>query len=456
MRKKIDIEKILTESAPILSDSVRARMWSQIERTLSKASPRVETSIASPFIFSFMHTRMMIPAVLLLSLILGTSGVAFASEPARPGDFLFPVDRALEDIRLKIATSDEKRSVLLKSFSDERLRELDSIIREELKTISVEETKVVFQDDGDVTSLEIEAYVYLDVTTVKIELNDSKKVYLTHANTREGVIDVVATELPFLTREKIDDSLHFETGNRFSEPKDRGEVELHDGGSARVESAVAEVLAFFDSTNRNENESEEFLEQLHHEIEGLDVEINDERMSIRSDRMRYEVRVDDDGDERIEIRENGSRVRIEKKDDDERVEIKFDEASHESRDEVNFYEDDIRDEWESEDGNDEQERESDDREHNNTDTQPYDRVSDDSSSHDQSEDQNDESNDDTSRENNEEENHSSSEDEKKEAEDALKDAQDDEEKAFKDAEDAEKKALKDVEDEEDEDEERGW
>lgn len=122
---KKNIEHILDTLAPSVTDVERARMWSTIEATLTDRA-----EISSPF-FQIFYTRKMEFALLMLFLILiGGSATVVTAEAARPGDTLFPLEQAIEHVRLRLAKDDADRGRLANTFAEERLRELRSIVGE--------------------------------------------------------------------------------------------------------------------------------------------------------------------------------------------------------------------------------------------------------------------------------------------------------------------------------------
>lgn len=75
----------------------------------------------------------MIPFIIALAVLLGAGGTVVASDAARPGDLLFPVDRAVEEVRATFASAEGKVELKVK-FAEERLDEMDSILDEENAT----------------------------------------------------------------------------------------------------------------------------------------------------------------------------------------------------------------------------------------------------------------------------------------------------------------------------------
>ena len=64
---------------------------------------------------------------LILSVLILTTGVAYASAEALPGDLLYPVKQGLEQARLAISTTPEGDTALLVGFADERLAEVEAL-----------------------------------------------------------------------------------------------------------------------------------------------------------------------------------------------------------------------------------------------------------------------------------------------------------------------------------------
>ena len=64
---------------------------------------------------------------IVIAIIAGTGGVAYAADGAVPGDALYGVDQAVESVRLNLASSPEATTELLLSFSEERLIEAKAL-----------------------------------------------------------------------------------------------------------------------------------------------------------------------------------------------------------------------------------------------------------------------------------------------------------------------------------------
>lgn len=75
----------------------------------------------------------MIPLFIAIIVALGAGGAVAASDSARPGDLLFPVDRAVEEMRATFSSAEGKAELKVK-FAEERLDEMDSILEDEPAT----------------------------------------------------------------------------------------------------------------------------------------------------------------------------------------------------------------------------------------------------------------------------------------------------------------------------------
>jgi len=321
MKEEKDIIHDIESIQPELSPEARSRMWSSIASKLPQ-----QRLIPSPFLFSPLMKHSMTPLVVALILILAGGGTALASDASRPGDFMFPLDRTLEKIQLRLAITDAGKQNLTKAFTEERLEELREIIDEELVVSplgSTNDSGTSTSDSATTSALQIETHVFTDMTVVKLEINNKKFYFESEAVTREDVITDIITRFPLLTNAEIDAQLDFEVEDRASRPKDRGIVSLSDTGEGRINRAVEEILSFLDTTSLDGSKKDNLLTTLKSEVEGVtNVRRNNDRIQIGSDDKRFEIRVDDNGDSRVEIRDGESRVRIEEKDGEVRVETK--------------------------------------------------------------------------------------------------------------------------------------
>ncbi len=316
MQEKNLIKK-LESNRPTLSSEESLRIWENVESKLPVLSPTM-----SPFSVKniFKKTKNMSPLILILILALSGGATAFASDSSKPGDFLFPLERTIENAQLSLAFTDEEKALLTKTFTEERLNELREIIDEEI-SVSPSNNDINLSSTSTASStlsdLEIEANIYTDTTVVKIELGDKKFYFETKSNDQGSIITDIKTHFPMLTGSQITEALNLETEDRSSRPKDKGVVTISNNGETRINTAVEALLKFLDQTNTDEINRQDLLSLLSTEVEGVTApaKVKREKDSVRigNEDSRVEIRVNDDGDSRIEIRQGENRVRIEEK-----------------------------------------------------------------------------------------------------------------------------------------------
>ena len=317
MHNEKDLITELEARTPHLSPEARTSLWHSIEPHITSTR-----TIPSPYTFSLFitHTKTMTALVLALIFIIGSGGTALASDAARPGDLLFPLEREIEDMQLRFA-SNEARAALLTKLTEERLAELREIIDEEI----VVSTAGVLDTSNEATTasstLYIEADVFTDTTVVKIELNGTQFYFETAEKMRGEIVAAIITRFPLLTNTDVETRLELETENRASRPQDRGITSFKARGEARVQNAMSEILAFLDDTRIEGEQKNHIRETARTTVEGTPkVRRDTSSVRIESDDDSYKVRLDDNGDSRIEVRDAESRVRIEETDGVIRIE----------------------------------------------------------------------------------------------------------------------------------------
>lgn len=294
-----DIEKAVQDArpAPLTPDETQALM--------REVSLRMRSSMPSPYTrFLFVSTKTMIPLALIIAVLLGGGVTVAASDDARPGDFLFPVDRAVEDFRLALSSDKDKEDLRIK-FADERLREFDSIVDEEIGDTEL---------TGALT--EAEADIFTNETIVKLEAGDKKVYFSTDADTREEIIQVIVDGYGY-TEAEVDAVLVIETEDRESRETDRG---LSEEGRARLEHALTVLNTFVSDTLSSASTSPGVLnaisvieEHLQNRAENFSGEL---RAKVRDDKARFEIR---NGTEkvRVEIKDGEVRIKSDSHDDDD-------------------------------------------------------------------------------------------------------------------------------------------
>jgi hypothetical protein len=351
MKQEKDIIEHIEKEAPRPTEYERTLLWASI-------APHVgmPMSVSAPIISPYFQYRRYAAVCMVFLLLATTGGTAYASDAARPGDRLFVIDRAIEDMRL-FASRESGRQMLLERFSAERLLELRSILDEE--TIVEQPRSTIENLQALVVSssseLFIEADVFSDITVIKVEYAGTKSYFETGVRTFDEVVTYLTTLLPSVSREEIMGALSFETEDRVSREKDRGIVSLRTGGDKRVDSAVSEIASFVQKTATRDENRASFLDIVEKEI-GEVKKVRREKGGIRinSESGRVRVRVEDNGDSRFELRDGARRVRIEEKGGE--VRIKTDDTLLEEDEDESIDRDD-----EGEDRDRKEERLGDDR-----------------------------------------------------------------------------------------------
>ena len=90
----------------------------------------------------------MIPALIsfLVVAVLSMGGLVASADAAGPGDFLFGLDTAIEDLRLSLTRDDEKKAELRLEFATERLEELKIEIEGEGDRQLIEQAITMFEE----------------------------------------------------------------------------------------------------------------------------------------------------------------------------------------------------------------------------------------------------------------------------------------------------------------------
>jgi hypothetical protein len=113
---------------------------------------------------------------IVLAIAVATGGVAYASDSAAPGDFLYSIDRALEQIQLSLTTDPESALELQLEFAQERLLEMEVLASQgdfDNMTIALDEYEKtissIAQTIGSPDGVNKDALVDLLTTTFSIQ-----------------------------------------------------------------------------------------------------------------------------------------------------------------------------------------------------------------------------------------------------------------------------------------------
>ena len=160
------------------------------------------------------QNKLFMPALIIAFMLVFGGGVTLASNVAGPGDFLFPVDLAIEKMQIKLAGETRKPELKLR-FAEERVGEI--------KRVSEEKTfpAALVADLSAANVTEIEADVFTNETLVKIEASDKKYGYQSALKTKAELAAEISTKYS-ISEEKVNALLNFEIENRESRPEDMG------------------------------------------------------------------------------------------------------------------------------------------------------------------------------------------------------------------------------------------
>jgi len=320
--EKDKIQTILESHNVPLTDQKKSDLWYAIETDIQKLP------IPSPFLFSFITKKSMASIIIALVLMLGASGSVYASNEARPGDILFPIDQAIERVRLSLTNDDETRARLQVTFAEERLTELRSILAE--RSDDNDDEDGTNNTSTSTNSFEAEADVFLNTTIVKVEINDRKTTFETSADTREEVIAEIVSRFG-IDRATVDTALDFEIEDRDSQIKDITDKITSSSFDNRIATAIRLIEKSLDSVHVDEAEKSRILAALITDLYGV----------------AERVRIDDD---RIEIRSGNDRVEIRNKKGETEIRIKNNDKHDKSDDDSNDNDSDDSDDNDDEDG----------------------------------------------------------------------------------------------------------
>lgn len=235
--------------------------------------------------------KYMIGALIALMVILGGGGAVVASNNAVPGDALYGLDLAVEKAKINFAGESEKKNELRIKFAEERVAEAKAKSHSE-DNDSVDTSTV---DLSTATITEIEADVFTNETTVKIEANDKHYGFVTAKKTKADVVAEIASKYN-LTVAQVEAIIDFETEDRVSRPEDKGF--LNGENSIEIKS------------EKEKHDFEMSLQSLS-DMEGLSAEaqaklnaaINEIRLILEAN-PNSKIKIEN-GDFKLEVKENG-------------------------------------------------------------------------------------------------------------------------------------------------------
>ncbi len=232
MNDNLDI--LLEKNRPTLSQEERASMLCAIEEMIAVPVP-------SPYA-SFFSSKIMTALLIALMFTVGASGTVLASDNARPGDLLFPIERAREQTQLLLA-DDAREAELRTQFTAERLVELREIINEERISSSDDTSTSTSVDSEGEVRIGSAVQVLLDYLESVEDVDDRGKFL------NELIVEIDAIKV---AGRPGDDSSSFDD-SRLRVEDDRIEVR-EDGYRIRIESD-GEIRIKEDDDSRDDDNS---------------------------------------------------------------------------------------------------------------------------------------------------------------------------------------------------------
>lgn len=264
------IDTMLENTRPHLSTTERAELFERIEAA-------VTLSVPSPYSY-FLFSKTVAAIVVLVS-VAGISGTVLAAEAAKPGDLLFPIERAREEVTLVFA-SDEEKAVLKEQFAAERFTELQDILEEERKDGDTD----TFQDGGP----RVEAAVAVLIDYVSSIEDESKRAAILRDLDQELGRGQQRDD-DFEDEKRVDDSSVEIKSNRIEIKNDTSEIRIEDDGEVRIKYEDDDYK--FES---RENESEDD-DAAYVSIKKFEVRVKEDKAEIRieygNNKLEYDARL---------------------------------------------------------------------------------------------------------------------------------------------------------------------
>jgi len=281
MKHNFDFDTLMQTQKTPLSEAEVAMMWQEIAPALAlKAQP-------SPYLkfFSRRTSLQLVALICLIVVSITSAGTYVAAEQAKPGDFLFPVERAIEDLRVALA-SDTRAEALRTQFAEKRLREIQALIEAELIRLhqSTSTTQIVATSSQP---SRIEGTIYADVTMVRAEVDGQVLTFLTNESSTIGIVEALGTEFGW-SEDIIRSRLDIDVVNRTSYPSERGVGTISNQTQVRIEQGIDALLVLLDGVQSTSTRS-------------------DILVSLATNVDNLKVKGDDD-EYRFRVREDGSRV----------------------------------------------------------------------------------------------------------------------------------------------------
>ncbi len=244
-----------------LSDLERDQMWQRMHAHISEPKPYNIYSL------TLIHAHMIKIILSVIILFVGSVATVAASNSAKPGDFLFPIDRAVENVQIKFS-SDKNKDKLKVKFAHERAEEIEEVLLDSSN------------DDDISTNLgQVTATSTTPTTTDDISGSQSTQ--------QERIEQAFATALEYIAEVKL---------------------ELVEKGNTEAVAAIDLII----------NQLEENIEDLPEEI----------KLEVKREKDKYKVELEiknQDSKQEIKFESEGNKSEYESKGLDGKVKIKVED-----------------------------------------------------------------------------------------------------------------------------------
>lgn len=334
-----DIEKILSETSfRNLSSEEQSHVWASVVKANKKS-------------LSFNQNKkfMLKPILIALVLAIGLGGTVALADNSLPGDPLFGLDRAVENLRLSLA-SEKKKNDLRIAFADERVKEVEKITT----TTNPSMARPASTDISETTVSRIEADVFKNETVIKIEYGTNKKfVFTSDAKTRVLVVEDIVKNFSGLSKTFVENKLDFELEDRASKTEDKNvSNDLSSKDKSRVTVGVNAAIALLNSVSVSTDANSSIR------LKAITDELNRYLGTLPADSTVGISIKNDDDKSRIDIRTIDGKIRVEVKEGE--IKIKTDDDSDKSK--YDNKDDDDDDKNKSRDDNKSKDKDDDDDE----------------------------------------------------------------------------------------------
>lgn len=148
--------------------------------------------------------------------------LAFIIQGLNSGIGLLPQDTKIEirDDRFEIRNDDGRIRVDVKKDGEIRLKAETDKSGQDVSDDDDDSPDVASGTKSKIGLSEAEADIFTDITTVKVEISDTKTVFTTSARTKTAIIDEILKRFAGLTRLQVDALLEIEIENRASRADD--------------------------------------------------------------------------------------------------------------------------------------------------------------------------------------------------------------------------------------------